>query len=59
MRCELVERLAQASGARGMVGGQMIDMPRSPTARTWQVVTRMQRLKTGALIACAGEVGRC
>jgi farnesyl diphosphate synthase len=28
MRCKLVERLAIASGARGMVGGQMIDMHR-------------------------------
>ena len=31
MRCKLVERLALASGARGMVGGQMIDM--YPSAR--------------------------
>ena len=58
MRCKLVERLAFASGARGMVGGQMIDMnPVSENEEPLQVLTRMQRLKTGALITLAGEVG--
>ena len=58
MRCRLVERLALASGPRGMVGGQMIDMAPTPEDKEpLQVLTRMQRLKTGALISCAGEVG--
>jgi geranylgeranyl pyrophosphate synthase len=58
MRCKLVERLALASGARGMVGGQMIDMdPALDDEEPLQVMTRMQRLKTGALITLAGEVG--
>jgi farnesyl diphosphate synthase len=58
MRCKLVERLAFAGGARGMVGGQMIDMnPVSENEEPLQVLTRMQRLKTGALITLAGEVG--
>jgi farnesyl diphosphate synthase len=58
MRCKLVERLAVAAGARGMVGGQMIDMyPVSDGDEPLQVLTRMQRLKTGALITLAGEVG--
>jgi farnesyl diphosphate synthase len=58
MRCKLVERLALASGARGMVGGQMIDMhPMADGEEPLQVLTRMQRLKTGALITLAGEVG--
>jgi farnesyl diphosphate synthase len=58
MRCKLIERLAMAAGARGMVGGQMIDMnPVSDTEDRLQVLTRMQRLKTGALISLAGEVG--
>ncbi len=59
MRCKLVEKLALASGARGMVGGQMIDMfPISGAGEEpLQVLTRMQRLKTGALITLAGEVG--
>jgi farnesyl diphosphate synthase len=58
MRCKLVERLALAAGARGMVGGQMIDMyPALDGEEPLQVMTRMQRLKTGALITLAGEVG--
>jgi farnesyl diphosphate synthase len=58
MRCKLIERMAVASGARGMVGGQMIDMnPVSDNEEPLQVLTRMQRLKTGALITLAGEVG--
>jgi farnesyl diphosphate synthase len=58
MRCKLIERMAIASGARGMVGGQMIDMnPVSENEEPLQVLTRMQRLKTGALITLAGEVG--
>ena len=58
MRCKLVEKLALASGARGMVGGQMIDMfPMADGEEPLQVLTRMQRLKTGALITLAGEVG--
>ncbi|MDZ4762350.1 MAG: farnesyl diphosphate synthase [Alphaproteobacteria bacterium] len=58
MRCKLVERLAVAAGARGMVGGQMIDMkPDLDGEEPLQVLTRMQRLKTGAMIAFSGEVG--
>jgi farnesyl diphosphate synthase len=58
MRCRLVERLALSAGARGMVGGQMIDMhPMADGEEPLQVLTRMQRLKTGALITLAGEVG--
>jgi farnesyl diphosphate synthase len=58
MRVKLIERMAIASGARGMVGGQMIDMnPVSEADEPLQVLTRMQKLKTGALITLAGEVG--
>ncbi len=58
MRCRLVERLAIASGPRGMVGGQMIDMRPEPGGEEpLRMLTRMHRLKTGALITCAGEIG--
>jgi farnesyl diphosphate synthase len=56
-RCELVAALGAAAGARGMVGGQMIDMVSEGRALSGPEVTRLQALKTGRLIQYSAEAG--
>jgi len=56
-RCELVLALAAASGASGMVGGQMIDMATEGQTLTDAEVSRLQALKTGRLIQYSAEAG--
>src|SRR5579885_3454456 len=57
VRCELVASLAQAAGSHGMVGGQMIDLIAEHRQLDIGAITRLQRMKTGALIAFACEAG--
>jgi farnesyl diphosphate synthase len=57
VRCELVSALAAAAGSAGMVGGQMIDLIAETQALDIGAITRLQRMKTGALIAFSCEAG--
>jgi farnesyl diphosphate synthase len=57
IRVELIARLAQAAGAHGMVGGQMIDMQAAEHELSLPEITRLQRLKTGALFEFSAEAG--
>lgn len=49
--------LARAAGGRGMVGGQVLDMAGEGRALGLTEVEELQRLKTGALIRAAVEMG--
>ena len=59
IRCELVAALARASGARGMVGGQMIDIEaeQAQSPLSLEQTSRLQRMKTGALIEVSCSMG--
>lgn len=57
VRAELVECLACASGHNGMAGGQMMDMAASGADYDLATITRLQQLKTGALLGAAVEMG--
>jgi farnesyl diphosphate synthase len=57
VRCELVTSLAAAAGGAGMVGGQMIDLIAETQTLDIGAITRLQRMKTGALIAFSCEAG--
>lgn len=56
-RAELVLTLAAASGKDGMAGGQMMDMMAEGSDYDLHTVTRLQQLKTGALLAASVEMG--
>ena len=51
VRIDLVRALALASGPAGMAGGQMMDLEAEHARFDLATVTRLQNLKTGALIA--------
>jgi len=57
IRAELVQALAAASGSGGMAGGQMMDIAAGDQEFDLRTVTRLQQLKTGALLGAAVEMG--
>jgi farnesyl diphosphate synthase len=59
VRALLVAELAKAVGAHGMVGGQMLDLLAESQGPDMSIgaITRLQRLKTGALISFACTSG--
>jgi farnesyl diphosphate synthase len=57
VRAELIADLARASGPSGMAGGQMMDLAAEEAQLDLPAVTRLQQLKTGALIGFCLEAG--
>lgn len=57
VRVELVAELARSSGPNGMAGGQMMDLVAEQTTFDLATTTRLQQLKTGALISFCLEAG--
>ena len=57
VRNELIMELARAAGPAGMAGGQMMDLVAEGERLDLTAITRLQQLKTGALIEYAVEAG--
>ena len=57
VRAELIAEVARAAGPAGMAGGQMMDLVAEKARFDLAAVTRLQAMKTGALIACSVETG--
>jgi farnesyl diphosphate synthase len=57
VRCALVAGLAKAAGPHGMVAGQMLDLIAEKQEFDLGATTRLQRLKTGEMIAFSCEAG--
>ena len=57
VRAELTACLASASGHEGMAGGQMMDMLADESEFDLHDITRLQQMKTGALLAASVEMG--
>ncbi|HEU4697089.1 MAG TPA: farnesyl diphosphate synthase [Sphingomicrobium sp.] len=55
VRNELVLELARAAGPQGMAGGQMMDLAAEGEQLDLAAITRLQQLKTGALIEYSVE----
>lgn len=56
-RAELVQVFAKSAGTSGMIGGQMIDLLAEERELNIEQITRLQRMKTGALFAVCCEAG--
>ena len=59
VRVELIATLGKASGMDGMAGGQIMDMIADEEGVDYDLhtITRLQQLKTGALLAASVEMG--
>ena len=57
VRCQLINSLAKASGGHGMCGGQMLDLIGESEEFGLGTISRLQRMKTGKLMAFACESG--
>lgn len=57
VRAELIAELARAAGPSGMAGGQMMDLAAEHQSFDLATVTRLQHMKTGALICWCVEAG--
>jgi len=59
IRAELVHALASASGHKGMAGGQVMDIAAEDAKGELDLhtITKLQQLKTGALLCAAVEMG--
>lgn len=56
-KVRLIQRLAEASGASGMVGGQVYDLAGEQQQLTLEQLEQIHRLKTGALLTFSIEAG--
>lgn len=56
-RVDLATTLSQAAGSSGMVAGQQLDIDATDTAIDQQQLESIHRLKTGALISAAVDMG--
>lgn len=56
-RAAVVRRLMQASGAAGMVGGQLLDLDAEGRQVTLDELQEIHRGKTGSLISCSVAIG--
>lgn len=56
-RQDIVRELMRASGAGGMVGGQLLDLDGEGRSLSLQELERVHSAKTGALIAAAVRIG--